>query len=113
MSDNQITELLDLAHHAWSIAVCAMQDMPIPASWGNAVETGLRERGIDVDELPYVVSDATLGGGTCEIESMFWHDHGGDDSDTYEFVLSCGHSVEWLDEEPPNFCPDCGKAVKR
>ena len=60
MSDNQITELLNLTHHAWSIAVCAMHGMPIPASWGNAVEKGLRERGIDVDELPYVVPDAAL-----------------------------------------------------
>lgn len=51
--------------------------------------------------------------GTCEIENEFWNDHGGDGSDTYEFVLSCGHSVEWLDDEPPSFCPDCGKMVER
>ena len=59
-------KLLDLAHHAWDVAVCAMQGMPIPASWGNAVEKGLRERGIDVDKLPYVVPDATLGDGEYE-----------------------------------------------
>ena len=56
-------ELIDLAHNAWSMALCAMQGMPIPASWGNVVEKGLRERGIDVDELPYVVPDVMLGGG--------------------------------------------------
>jgi hypothetical protein len=51
--------------------------------------------------------------GTCRIESEVWHDHGGYDSDTYEFVLSCGHSVEWLDSEPPCFCPKCGREVKK
>ncbi|MBQ1449643.1 MAG: hypothetical protein IIZ12_01735 [Eggerthellaceae bacterium] len=43
-------ELIDLAHNAWSMALCAMQGMPIPADWGNAVERGLRKYGIDVDE---------------------------------------------------------------
>ena len=57
--------------------------------------------------------NAKLGSRTCEVESEFWHDHGGYDSDTYEYVLSCGHSVEWLDSEPPRHCPDCGKAVNR
>ena len=42
-------ELIDLAHNAWSMALCAMQGMPIPAEWGDAVERGLREHGIDVD----------------------------------------------------------------
>ena len=48
---------------------------------------------------------------TCEIESEFWNDHGGYDSDTYEWTLSCGHSVEWLDNEPPKHCPECGAKV--
>jgi hypothetical protein len=43
-------ELIDLAHNAWSMALCAMQGMPIPADWGEAVERGLREHGINVDE---------------------------------------------------------------
>ena len=42
-------ELIDLAHNAWSMALCAMQGMPIPAKWGGVVERGLREHGIDVD----------------------------------------------------------------
>ena len=58
---------------------------------------------------------ATLGSErhveTCEIESEVWHDHGGYDSDTYEWVLSCGHSVEWLDNKPPKHCPECGAKV--
>lgn len=48
---------------------------------------------------------------TCEVETEFRHDYGGEGSDTYEFVLSCGHSVEWLYSEPPRHCPDCGKLV--
>lgn len=43
-------ELIDLAHNAWSMALCAMQGMPIPAEWGNTVERGLRKHGINVDE---------------------------------------------------------------
>ena len=58
---------------------------------------------------------ATLGSErhveTCEIESEVWHDHGGYDSDTYEWALSCGHSVEWLDNKPPKHCPECGAKV--
>ena len=43
-------ELVELAHGAWSIALCAMQGMPIPAEWGERVENGLRGHGIDVDD---------------------------------------------------------------
>lgn len=43
-------ELIDLAHNAWSMALCAMQGMPIPADWGNSVEQDLRKYGINVDE---------------------------------------------------------------
>lgn len=43
-------ELIDLAHNAWSMALCAMQGMPIPAKWGDTVERGLRKHGINVDE---------------------------------------------------------------
>lgn len=46
-------ELIDLAHQAWSMAMCAMHGMPIPADWGNAVEQGLRKHGIDVDSEVY------------------------------------------------------------
>lgn len=43
-------ELIDLAHNAWSMVLCAMQGMPIPAEWGDAVERGLRKYGVNVDE---------------------------------------------------------------
>lgn len=43
-------ELINLAYNAWSMAICAMQGMPIPAEWGNAVEHGLRKYGINVNE---------------------------------------------------------------
>lgn len=42
-------ELIELAHSAWSMALCAMNGMPIPVEWGEAVEHGLRKYGIDVD----------------------------------------------------------------
>lgn len=49
---------------------------------------------------------------TCKVEGDYWHDHGGDGSDTYEFVLSCGHKVEWLDDDDsPRYCPRCGAKV--
>ena len=88
-------KLLHLAHHAWDIAVCAMQGMPIPASWGNAVEKGLRERGIDVDKLPYVVPDATLGDGEYEakMDALLCRLTNGKWSKTrqysLEFMVSC------------------------
>ena len=43
-------ELIELAHNAWVMALCAMHGMPIPADWGNSVERGLRKYGIDVDD---------------------------------------------------------------
>ena len=50
---------------------------------------------------------------TCKVEGDYWHDHGGDGSDTYEYVLSCDHSVEWLDdEEEPRYCPRCGARIE-
>ena len=51
---------------------------------------------------------------TCKVEGDYWHDHGGDGYDTYEYVLSCGHKVEWLDDdEEPKYCPRCGARVLR
>ena len=105
-------KLLDLAQHAWDIAVCAMQGMPIPASWGNAVEKGLRERGIDVDKLPYVVPDATLGGGECELVEV---DSYRSDMEIIHVLecSACGKTCEHVNGSYPK-CPHCGaRAVKR
>lgn len=52
---------------------------------------------------------ATLGSETCEVVGSYYYD----DYDQYEFEFSCGHSVNMYDKEPPNYCPSCGKAVKR
>ena len=105
-------KLLDLAHHAWDIAVCAMHGMPIPASWGNSVENGLRERGIDVDKLPYVVPDATLGGGECELVEV---DSYRSDMEIIHVLecSACGKTCEHVNGSYPK-CPHCGaRAVKR
>lgn len=59
---------------------------------------------------------STLGGGECEVEETKWLSYGGEGCDTYRHTLSCGHVSETFDEEPPNFCCECGakvKAVKR
>lgn len=48
MRDSDL-ELVELAHSAWSMALCAMQGMPIPAEWGEFVERGLRAHGINID----------------------------------------------------------------
>ena len=52
---------------------------------------------------------ATLGSETCEVVGSYYYD----DYDQYEFEFSCGHSVNMYDKEPPNYCPNCGKVVKR
>lgn len=50
---------------------------------------------------------------TCKVEGDYWHDHGGDGYDTYEYVLSCGHKVEWLDDDKePRYCPQCGARIE-
>lgn len=53
---------------------------------------------------------ATLDGGECEITNC---DSGEMDIDVY--ALSCGHVAYYpaVYEEPPAFCPECGKAVRR
>ena len=60
---------------------------------------------------------ATPSGGECEVEETEWLSYGGEGCDTYRHTLSCGHVSETFDEEPPNFCCECGarvrKAVKR
>ena len=83
----------------------------LPVEYGMLEATALPEFGYDWQGIADELNE--IRNGACEIVVQTWHDHGGYDSDTYEFVLSCGHTVEWLDYEPPRHCPRCGKAVKR
>lgn len=84
----------------------------LPAEYDMPEATALPECSYDwqaiADEL-----NAELGNGTCEIIAQTWEDRGGDEEDTYEYELSCGHVVRMLDCEPLHNCPRCGKAVKR
>ena len=66
-----------------------------------------------VAELESKLEAATQGSGECEVEETEWLSYGGEGCDTYRHTLSCGHVSETFDEEPPNYCPNCGKAVKR
>jgi len=31
----------------------------------------------------------------------------------YEHVFSCGHSCEWVWDNPPRYCPECGARVEK
>ena len=84
---------------------CLENDWNISASWDGLRRfwhIGLTEEGVRM-------RDAELGSGTCEVVGSYYYD----DYDQYEFEFSCGHSVNMYDKEPPNYCPNCGKAVKR
>lgn len=53
---------------------------------------------------------ATLGRGTCRLESM----HGYTDpyvTTRYVVELSCHTLDDWLESEPPAYCPWCGAKV--
>ena len=69
--------------------------------------------GFEQTEAEAIAAWNTRAERTCKVEGDYWHDHGGDGSDTYEFILSCGHSVEWLDDdEKPRYCPQCGARIE-
>lgn len=56
---------------------------------------------------------ATLGSGTCEWTlKEVWPNRSGDDH-VYGYETSCGARHTWWPDSLPNFCPTCGKAVKR
>lgn len=69
-------------------------------------------------QVPAIVVDADtlrFGGSafvrerTCEVEcTIHW---GSACTDYWEHELSCGHTVETLDKEPPIFCLECGAKV--
>jgi hypothetical protein len=45
---------------------------------------------------------------TCEVAGVYTY---GDSDEYREYALSCGHVFKWNDEEPPNYCPECGAKV--
>lgn len=60
--------------------------------------------------IPEQAVAATLGPGTCHVESM----HGYTDpfaSTRYSVELSCHTLEDWPDREPPEYCPWCGARV--
>ena len=58
------------------------------------------------------VRAATLGAGTCKVESSVAIEFGTHISpDFFEFEMSCGYRFRWSDNEPPDCCPGCGRKV--
>lgn len=47
---------------------------------------------------------------TCEVESSHYEEYDYPVS-WFEHELSCGHSVTWSWQTPPNYCPECGRRV--
>ena len=59
---------------------------------------------------PEQAVEATLGNGTCHVESVARNEYGyAPQVSDYTFELSCGHSVTW--DEQPDYCPWCGRMV--
>lgn len=55
---------------------------------------------------------ATLGEGTCKVESSVGIEFNTLISpDYFEFEMSCGSRFSWSDNEPPDYCPGCGRKV--
>ena len=55
---------------------------------------------------------ATLGNGTCKVESSVAIEFDTLISpDYFEFEMSCGSRFRWSDNEPPDYCPGCGRKV--
>jgi len=58
------------------------------------------------------VRAATLGAGTCKVESSVAIEFDTLISpDYFEFEMSCGSRFSWSDNEPPDYCPGCGRRV--
>ena len=56
---------------------------------------------------PEQAVEATLGRGTCKVEGSV--DYG--EFGCWQYELSCGCRILWPDNEPPRFCPECGRQV--
>ena len=66
-----------------------------------------------VAEMHRLIEEAaTLGAGTCKVESSVAIEFNTLISpDYYEFEMSCGYRFSWSDNEPPDHCPGCGRKV--
>ena len=51
-------------------------------------------------------------GRTCKVESCCAFSYDFSPEIYYEFKMQCGGSFDWSDEEPPNYCPNCGQKVE-
>ena len=57
-------------------------------------------------------ADAT--GGTCKVNgTTLWDWEWADYVAYYEHELSCGHTAITMEQEPPNYCDECGAKVVR
>lgn len=81
----------------------------------DAVESLFADNALDVSLYavsPEQAIEATLGRGTCKVVSSIRHDYeGGYGGTEYEHELSCGHKTWWADDDPPEWCPWCGRKV--
>lgn len=65
-----------------------------------------------VNVTPEQAIAATLGAGTCKVESSCAIEFDTLISpDYFEFEMSCGSRFRWSDNEPPDYCPGCGRKV--
>lgn len=71
----------------------------------DRVERDLRD---EVNWMHAELHGAEMGR-TCELDGTLYWDNGC--TAYWEHELSCGHTVESLDNEPPSYCPDCGARV--
>lgn len=73
-------------------------------------DADIGDMGIVRNLTPEQAIAATLGSGTCKVESM----HGYTDARTHTswcVELSCHTLDAWEDSIPPSYCPICGRKV--
>lgn len=51
--------------------------------------------------------------GKCEVEDSYLNDFTSECEYWYEFEMQCGYRFTWEWKEPPDYCPHCGRQVKR
>lgn len=49
----------------------------------------------------------------CSVESITLMDGEYVPQSYYEYKMECGECFKWDDEEPPRYCPNCGRKVKK